>query len=57
LDQTRLQHAKNLLSQSDLGIAGIAHTLGFSDASNFRRAFLQWCGVSPCEWRKAQTRN
>ena len=56
LDQTRLQHAKNLLSQSDLGIAGIAHTLGFSDASNFRRAFLQWCGVSPAKWRKARTR-
>lgn len=54
LDKTRLQHAQHLLLQSEIPIAGIAHTLGFSDASNFRRAFIQWCGVSPSEWRKSQ---
>ena len=53
LDQTRLELAQHQLVRSEISIAGIANALGFSDTSNFRRAFIQWCGVSPSEWRKS----
>jgi len=32
----------------------VAQRLGFSDVSNFRRAFTQWTGESPSQWRKNQ---
>lgn len=57
LDQTRLHHAQNQLARPELSITGIAHALGFNDDSNFRRAFIQWCGVSPSQWRKSQVRS
>jgi AraC-like DNA-binding protein len=53
LDQTRLELAQHQLVRSDISIAAIAHALGFSDASNFRRAFIQWSGISPSRWRKS----
>ncbi len=54
LDQTRLRHAQHQLARSEAPLTDIAEALGFSDPSNFRRAFIQWCGVSPSEWRKSQ---
>jgi AraC-like DNA-binding protein len=53
LDQTRLELAQHQLVRSDISIATIAHALGFSDTSNFRRAFIQWSGISPSKWRKS----
>ena len=53
LDQTRLELAQHQLVRSDISIATIAHALGFSDTSNFRRAFIQWSGISPSRWRKS----
>ena len=54
LDSTRCKHAKQLLRHPELSVDSVAHRLGFSDVSNFRRAFVQWTGESPSQWRKNQ---
>jgi len=54
LDSTRCKHAAQLLRHSGLSIDHVAQRLGFSDVSNFRRAFIQWTGASPSQWRKNQ---
>ena len=54
LDSTRCKHAKQLLRHPELSVDSVAQRLGFSDVSNFRRAFVQWTGESPSQWRKNQ---
>jgi len=54
LDSTRCKHATQLLRHSALSVDHVAQRLGFSDVSNFRRAFIQWAGASPSQWRKNQ---
>lgn len=51
LDKVRHQRALELLRQGRLGIDEIAEGLGYSDPSNFGRAFRKWEGVSPTAWR------
>ena len=51
LDRVRLRHALTYLRKPENSIADTAAALGFTDASNFRRAFIQWCGESPTQWR------
>lgn len=51
LNQTRLDRAKELLLQSDLSIATIAHELDYTDAANFTRAFGKATGLSPSQFR------
>ena len=50
LDQSRLKFAKQQLFRGET-VLGTALSLGFNDASNFRRAFSQWCGQSPAQWQ------
>jgi len=45
------ESAEYWLSHTDLMITDISAQLGFSDAGAFRRAFRQWTGVAPGEWR------
>jgi AraC-like DNA-binding protein len=54
LDSTRCKHARQLLRHPELSVDSVAQRLGFSDVSNFRRAFIQWTGDSPSQWRKNQ---
>lgn len=54
LDSTRMKLATGYIEQSHLAITEIAYLLGFSDASNFTRAFRRWFGVSPREYRVAR---
>ena len=54
LDSVRRKHATQLLRHPEISVDRVAHRLGFSDASNFRRAFTQWTGRSPSQWRKNQ---
>ena len=54
LNQSRLKHAKEQLLKGET-ILGTALSMGFNDASNFRRAFSQWCGQSPSQWQRKQT--
>lgn len=51
LDQVRHGKATSLLETSPLSIDEIADRLGYSDPSNFGRAFRKWEGVSPSSYR------
>jgi len=51
LDETRHELALGYVGQSRLSITEIAFMLGFSDLSNFIRAFKRWTGRSPTEFR------
>ena len=51
LDQVRAEHATRHLQNKRLPLASIAYMVGFSDTSNFRRAYLKWTGKSPRDVR------
>jgi len=51
LDELRMQIALKYLRTTRLGNEDIALALGFSDATNFRRAFRRWTNKSPSEIR------
>lgn len=51
LDETRHELALGYIAQSRLSVTEIAFMLGFSDLSNFIRAFKRWTGRSPTEYR------
>ncbi len=44
--------AVQLLEESTLTVQAISLTLGYSDTANFRKAFKQWTGTSPNDFRK-----
>lgn len=46
------RRAKTLLAAEILSIGRIAFELGYSDASHFTRAFLEWTGMTPSHWRR-----
>lgn len=50
-DDVRFQRAKELLNET-LSLDAIAVQLGYSDASNFTKAFKNWSGQSPTQFRK-----
>jgi AraC-like DNA-binding protein len=52
LGEIRQQLARDYLQQSERTLSEVAYLLGFSDHSNFTRAFKRWFGVSPTEYRK-----
>ena len=54
LDETRRELAMNYLGNSRLTINEITYLLGFSDPSNFTRAFRRWQGESPSNYRARQ---
>ena len=41
-----------LLRETALSVDAIAATLGYSDTSNFNRAFRRWQGMSPAAFRR-----
>jgi len=51
LDSIRKELALSYVGQSVLSITEITYLLGFSDTSNFTRAFKRWEGVSPSHFR------
>jgi AraC-like DNA-binding protein len=53
LESTRQTLAEKYLQDSEYTQAQVAFTLGFSDQSNFARAFKRWTGMSPGEFQKA----
>jgi len=53
LESTREELAKKYLQDSEYTQAQIAFMVGFSDQSNFARAFKRWTGMSPGEFQKA----
>ncbi|MGQ7959491.1 AraC family transcriptional regulator [Pseudomonas sp. SP16.1] len=51
LDEVRRRLALQYLSTTHLPLYEIAQLLGFSDPSNFRRAFRKWTGKLPGDYR------
>lgn len=52
LADIRKKRALDLLQNTDKPVDEIAHELGYSDPSNFGRAFRKWTGTSPSGIRK-----
>jgi AraC-like DNA-binding protein len=52
LDETRSELSKQYLRGSDRSIIEVGFLLGFTEPSNFARAFRRWTGVSPNEYRE-----
>lgn len=53
LESTRRGLAERYLRNGDYTQAEIAFMVGFSDQSNFARAFKRWTGMSPGQFQKA----
>lgn len=51
LTEVRRNRAVAYLVNTDEAIERIAERLGYSDASNFRRAFRRWTGLAPAAFR------
>jgi len=56
LDGIRSRVAVEFLERTGLSIDQIAERSGFSDVSNFRKAFKKWTGQSPAYYRERSTR-
>lgn len=54
LDRVRMHQAKRLLTESRQSVDAIASALGYSDASNFSRAFRRCEGTTPARFRRQQ---
>lgn len=55
LDATRAELAKHYLGKSGMSISEAAFLLGFTDSSNFSRAFKRWTGDAPSDYREKQS--
>lgn len=51
-DETLHKRSTRLLKETEQSIELIAEQLGYSDASNFAKAFKGWSGMSPSDFRK-----
>lgn len=49
--RSRVVHAAQLLTSTDLTLRAIADELGFADASHFHRTFVQHYGCTPASYR------
>ncbi|WP_028316978.1 AraC family transcriptional regulator [Desulfatibacillum aliphaticivorans] len=52
LDETRKHLAENLIRYPHLSVTDVAFQLGYSDSSNFSRAFRRWFGKSPNMYKR-----
>ena len=51
LESTRRELALHYIRETHRSLGEITYLLGFSEPSNFTRAFKRWTGVSPIEYR------
>ena len=56
LAELRIERAKTLLLRGELSLAEVALACGFSDQSNFGRAFRKACGSTPAAFQTAGAR-
>ncbi len=52
MKDVRYQIARDLLANSALSVTEIAATLAYADIGAFTRAFRQWAGKNPSDWRR-----
>lgn len=57
LDGIRKELSADYLASADTSLKEIAYRLGFSEQSNFYRAFRRWYGMSPGEYRSKVIEN
>jgi AraC-like DNA-binding protein len=53
ISEARRELARHYLQHSSLELNETAYLLGYEDANSFFRAFQQWEGTSPGEWRSS----
>lgn len=51
VNETRIMHARKLLSESDKTIIEIAFECGYENTSYFNRQFKMHCGITPNAFR------
>jgi AraC-like DNA-binding protein len=51
--ERRMERAQDLLTNTAMRIADVAHATGFSDEGYFTRRFKQWHGSSPRAFRES----
>jgi AraC-like DNA-binding protein len=51
LNESRRELAHYYLKEPSLGISEIAYLLSYEDPSSFFRAFHEWEGMTPNEWK------
>ncbi|MDT0140132.1 AraC family transcriptional regulator [Acidovorax sp. PRC11] len=51
-DEARQQRARDLLQRTDRPVKAVAQAAGFASEKSFMRAFRQWTGTSPAEYRR-----
>jgi len=56
VQRVRSSYAEQLLMQDSQTVDAVSRALGFADTANFRKAFKQWTGLSPSEWRRQHQR-
>jgi AraC-like DNA-binding protein len=54
VDEIRYEFARQLLENTELGIAEIGSIVGYTDPSTFTRGFIRAAGLPPSEWRFAR---
>lgn len=54
LDHARYQKSQFLLKKTDESLLDISIMLGYANAPAFSRAFKQWSGITPIEFRKSK---
>ena len=52
IEGERKKLAGDLLDRGELSLQEIASALGYTDVSNFSRAFRRWTGIAPSFWRE-----
>jgi AraC-like DNA-binding protein len=52
LAEARRELAEQLLSSTDTSLAEVSYLLGYQDVNAFHRAFKEWEGTTPGEWRE-----
>lgn len=51
ITQLQMERAKNLMENSNMSISRIAHSVGFTDAKHFSKAFKKYSHFSPTQYR------
>lgn len=57
LRQKRLQWARELVGTNELSLTEIAYAVGYANASHFSKAFSDYYGMPPRQYRKRKTAN
>ncbi len=52
LEDTRKHLAQSYLKQAHLSLGEVSYLIGFSDLSNFNRAFKRWTNLTPGDYRQ-----